>query len=157
MAAYYLDASAVVKYYHTELGSDWVRQRIDAQDEAGVYLYQFFIGEITIAEVAAAFGVLARTKKIEIKIRDSVFSDFIRDVVTRFQTVPLLRTQIESAASLAQRHPLKGYDAIQLAIALALQRELRELDFAIVFVTSDEQLGRAARAEGLQVENPATS
>jgi predicted nucleic acid-binding protein len=32
MALYYLDASALVKYYVTEPGSTWVRQMIDEQD-----------------------------------------------------------------------------------------------------------------------------
>lgn len=154
MAEYYLDTSAVVKYYHTELGSDWVRQRIDARDEAGFYLHQFFLGEITIAEAAAAFAILARTEQIKIEIRNSMLRDFIADIVARYQTVQLTRTRIESAAALTQRHPLKGYDAIQLAIALDLQSELRALELELTFVTSDAQLLRAAQAEGMSVENP---
>jgi predicted nucleic acid-binding protein len=49
---YYLEPSALVKYYVTEPGSTWVRQVVD--EEANVLVS----AEITIAEVAAALGAL---------------------------------------------------------------------------------------------------
>ncbi len=56
--AYYLDSSAVVKPYVTEPGSSWVRQRVEA-DEAVI------LSEITIAEVAAALGIMLRIGRNE--------------------------------------------------------------------------------------------
>jgi len=61
---------------------------------------------------------------------------------------------IYAAALLCTRHPLKAYDAVQLAAGLALRRTLAEQDIPLVFVSGDEALITAARAEGLTVDNP---
>ena len=54
---------------------------------------------------------------------------------------------IEARALLA-RHPLRAGDAIQLASALLLRRELSE---AVTFAAYDDRLKAAAKAEGLFV------
>ena len=59
------------------------------------------------------------------------------------------------AMELAERHGLRGYDAVHLASALALQqmREAMELP-ALTFVSADAQQREAAAAEGFLVEDP---
>ena len=52
------------------------------------------------------------------------------------------------ARALLVRHPLRAGDAIQLASALLLQRELRE---PVTFAAYDDRLKAAARVEGLDV------
>jgi predicted nucleic acid-binding protein len=59
-----------------------------------------------------------------------------------------------AAAHLTQRHPLKAYDAVQLAVALRQQRAMAAYHLPLTFVSGDERLLEAARAEGLSVENP---
>lgn len=54
---------------------------------------------------------------------------------------------IELAAELVWRHPLRAYDAIQLASALWLARESR---MALTFVCADRRLAAAAAAAGLR-------
>ena len=49
------------------------------------------------------------------------------------------------AGDLAERHALRGYDAVHLASALATAAD------DAVLVTWDDDLGRAARAEGLAI------
>jgi hypothetical protein len=154
MATFYLDTSALVKYYHTESGSAWLGEQIDARASNGQPLHTIFISEIAIAEAAAAFAILARTQQVEIALRDAMLRDLRRDTVIRYQTVTLTRAYIEAAADLTQRYPLKGYDAIQLASALAVQNTLREFAVALIFVASDKQLLQAAQAESLLTENP---
>lgn len=156
MATHFWDSSAVVKYYHTERGSDWVRVIFEARDQQGAYLHQLLLAEISIAETAAAFAILTRTQQINVEFRDAIYRDFIRDLVARFQTIAITRPALETAAALTQRYPLKGYDAVQLAVALEMQQTLGGVDAILIFVTSDKQLLRAAQAEGLQVENPET-
>jgi len=58
---------------------------------------------------------------------------------------------VRRVRELVRRHPLRGYDAIHLAAALELASELGA---AVTFVTADEKLGRAARAERLPVIDP---
>lgn len=58
------------------------------------------------------------------------------------------------AGLLVATHGLRGYDAVQLASALWLQMRLSDPD-ALVFVCSDTNLSRAAKAERLTVADPA--
>jgi predicted nucleic acid-binding protein len=145
--ACFLDSSALVKYYVTEPGSAWVRQQVD--EETLVVLAQ-----ITIAEVAAALGILQRQNYISPDHRQAFWDRFERDCVGRYGLIPVGLDVIYAAASLCAKHPLKAYDAVQLAAALTLQGTLIEHDVPLVFVSGDGALITAAHAEGLAVDNP---
>ena len=58
------------------------------------------------------------------------------------------------AALLTQRHPLKAYDAVQLAVALRQNRALATVKQSLIFVSGDKTLLAAAKAEGLDIDNP---
>ncbi len=58
MPVYYLEPSALVKYYITEPGSIWIRQLVDEENNA------LLSAEITIAEVSAALAVITRVGRI---------------------------------------------------------------------------------------------
>lgn len=59
------------------------------------------------------------------------------------------------AVELAQRHPLRAYDAIHLAAALDITTQAHNAGLPpLVFVSADVGLLAAARAEGLATENP---
>jgi len=62
---------------------------------------------------------------------------------------------IDLALEDAGRRGLRGYDCVQLAGALSIQRErfAAQLD-PVVLVSADAELNAAARAEGLRVEDP---
>jgi len=150
---YYLEPSALVKYYVTEPGSAWVRQVVDA--EANVLVS----AEITIAEVAAALGVIARTGRISRRQHDAFWGKFTRDLLQRYEFLPTRRAIITRAAALCLKHPLRGFDAIHLASGLQLQETLAQQEadgeaLASTYVTSDDRLVTAAQTEGLTVENP---
>lgn len=70
MPVYYLEPSALVKYYVTEPGSTWVRQLVDG--EANVLVS----AEITITEVAVALGVIARMGSISRRQRDAFWGGY---------------------------------------------------------------------------------
>jgi predicted nucleic acid-binding protein len=62
---------------------------------------------------------------------------------------------IELATELTQQHPLRAYDAVQLATALLLNRSLLADELPpLIFISADDVLCKAARAEGLPAENP---
>jgi predicted nucleic acid-binding protein len=77
MAFYYFDTSALVKYYITEPGSDWVRLIIDERvAETHQPLHYIFVAEITHVEVAAGLAAIERAhriKKISARSRVSPF------------------------------------------------------------------------------------
>jgi hypothetical protein len=58
-----------------------------------------------------------------------------------------------TAALLCANHPLKGYDAVQVAAALHLQQTLGS-ERPLTFVAGDKSVIAAAQAEGLTVDNP---
>ena len=65
------------------------------------------------------------------------------------------REIIERAGQLTMLYPLRAYDAVHLATALHTAMRLSEVDLpAPVFVSADETLLTAARAEELRAENP---
>ena len=155
MAYYYFDASALVKYYIREPGSTWVRELADARlSTSAGRRYAIFIADICVAEAAAAFAILHRTGRIGRRLWGESFDRLMSDVGPRFALIGAQRDDFFAAAYLTQHHPLKAYDAIQLAVALRQQRTLAGYNLVACFVSGDARLLDAARAEDLAVENP---
>ena len=118
MACFYFDASALVKYYVTEPGSTWVRQLIEEQDPAsGRIRHLIFVAESTRVEVAAGLSVIERLGRISRSERDREYRRFTSQVAGRYAVIPLTTRDLQTAAQLTQHHPLKAYDAVQLAVA----------------------------------------
>lgn len=155
MAEYFFDASAIVKHYFAEPGSLWVRQLIDERDESNnAPVNGIYVSDTSTVEVPAAIAVLRRNNRLSKRRRDETVSTFFRDMGTRFEVVPVYPATFVRAALLTQQHPLKAYDAIQLAIGLAVNEVCQSQAVQLTFVSSDRQLLAAARAEGLVVEDP---
>ncbi len=156
MALYYLDASALVKYYILEPGSTWVRALIDELmlDRAS-RANQVFISEASIAETAAAFAVLHRMQRISRRTRDGAFRACMKHIASGLlNAIPVITADFQMAAHLTQRHPLKAYDAVQLAVALRDGRALAIHRFPLTFVSGDRAPLAAVQAEGLPTEDP---
>jgi len=155
MAYYYFDASALVKYYIREPGSTWVRELAAARlSTSAGRRHAIFIADICVAEAAAAFAILHRTGRIGRRLWGESFDRLMSDVGPRFALIGAQRDDFFAAAYLTQHHPLKAYDAIQLAVALRHQRTLAGYNLVACFVSGDARLLDAARAEDLAVENP---
>jgi len=155
MAFYYFDASALVKYYITEPGSTWVRQVIDEQDPVSRQSrHIILVAEITRVEVAAGLAVIERVGRIKRAERDRAYHRFMSQLAHRYAIMPLRADDFATAAHLTQQHPLKAYDAIQLATALRSHRLLADHQLTFTFVTGDTTLIAAAQAEELLTDNP---
>lgn len=155
MSHYYFDTSAIVKYYHDEPGGEWVRQIVRAPEPTEPRrANSIYLAELTLVEAAAAFSILERTKQIRKVVRDTMYRGFIRDSVNDYHTIHVRRDDVDWASELTQKYPLKGYDAVQLAVALYVNDLLKANDLSLTFVAGDETLLQAARAEGLATENP---
>ncbi len=149
MPTYYLDASAVVKRYVSEMGSAWVQALCSNEENT------LIMAEITLAEVASAFARATRGGRISAEERLSYLDLFIGDCAERYRLVATERTIIDRAVDLTQSHYLRGYDAVHLATALAMNAELLQRQLLpLTFVAADGDLLDAAGAEGLPTENP---
>ena len=149
MAEYLLDTSALVKYYHPEVGSDRVVRLVD--DPAHVS----YISRLTLVEVHSTFARLVREGRLDETGLRAWQSRFYADLrgrrfrVVRFSPV-WEREAIRLLLRQGARRPLRTLDALQLAVAVWLRGQGR-LDG---LVCADSRLEAAARAEGVPVINP---
>jgi predicted nucleic acid-binding protein len=149
MDFFYWDSSVVVKRYLDEPGSAWVRLLVANPQNV------FLITQMTIVEVSAATSISVRTGKLTKRQGQQAYGNFANDVDTdAYQLLAVDRAIIDRAALLAQAHPLKGYDALHVATGLQAARNLADQEITLVFVSGDDQMLRAAEAEGLMTDNP---
>ncbi|MCP9493991.1 MAG: type II toxin-antitoxin system VapC family toxin [Pyrinomonadaceae bacterium MAG19_C2-C3] len=148
MNAYFLDSSAVVKRYLIEAGSVWVRSLFAAASTEPLV-----IARITGAEVVAAITRRSRGGSIATADAAIALASFRQDIVAGFSFVEITFPLVASAMNLAEKHVLRGYDAVQLA-ALEASYVLAQSQTTLVFIAADVQLLNAAQAEGLSIENP---
>lgn len=144
---YFFDSSGIVKRYIDEAGSRWV-QKIIANRDSSVAIV-----EIGIVEVVAAFAKRQRMKEITAPEYRFARRVFLRDA-DQYQVVSVDREVIERAVGLTDRHPLRAYDAVQLATALRLAEALETESLSLTFVSADNQLCAAAEQEHLATVNP---
>jgi predicted nucleic acid-binding protein len=139
----YADASAIVKRYYEELGSDRVREGFAAAERV-------FTSRLTYAEVHAA---LAR-KRRERAISEPAY----RRCVTAFESdwpaydqIAIDPATLSAVPGLVRRHSLRGADAVHLAAAVWLRKHAGG---ALEFWASDGPLLDVARREGLITIDP---
>ncbi len=151
MTYYYLDTSAVVKRYMPETGSYWIVHLVDPFADTTI-----FLAEITLAETAAAFAARRRASDgITRQERDTALNLFLQHCRGEYDLIPVTRAILHRAVLLTQGYRLRGYDAVQLATALATNDVLVGAGRSkMVFVSADEDLLRAAQDEGMATDNP---
>lgn len=137
----YLDTSAVVKLYVEEAGAMTVRRVVHGATQVGT-------SRVTYAEARAAFARRFR----EHGFSTPAYAELIRSFEQEWETyvrLDVTEPLIKLSGALAERHALRAYDAIQLASALVLQRELQAAPVA--FVAADVRLLKAAEQERLAI------
>ena len=154
MAVFIFDSSALVKLYVAETGSVWTRHLVLGRDADGVLTNQTVIANITTVEAIAALVRRARGAVTTFNL-PVVLALVERDIDEVFLAVALSQQHIDRARQLAQRHALRGYDAVQLAVAVTINEGRHRNGLSpVTFVTADTELLAAAQAEGLPVDDP---
>ncbi|MDQ3256893.1 MAG: type II toxin-antitoxin system VapC family toxin [Acidobacteriota bacterium] len=152
MAAYFLDSSALVKRYVTETGTAWVNGLLDP-----AMRHRLYIARITGAEVTAALTRRERGGHLSATAAAAAVASFQHDYTNRLRPVEITAVLITSAIQAARTHGLRGYDAVQLAAALAATRRRVARHLApLTLVTADLELLAAGVAEGLTTDDPNT-
>jgi len=145
----YFDTSAIVKRYHTELGTEIVDGLFELP---GVGLITSLW---TVLEFIAALSAKKKRKELSAHALGAAISDFSKEIEDRFTLRELESNYLWSAARLALDHGLTSADSYHLATALdCLNLTSRSDRFA--FVCADDALCRAAAKQGLFVLNPVT-
>ena len=145
MAAYFLDTSTVLKRYVQETGTAWVQAL--AAPSAG---HSLFVVRITLAETVAAITRRERGGSITPQDAATAVADFQLDFARQYLVVEVSAGLVAQAATLARKHALRGYDAVQLAAAL----EIHATDPSLTLLSADAELNTAAMAEGFLVDDP---
>ena len=148
--AYVLDSSALVKRYVPETGTAWVRT-ITTPSAGNTIL----VARMMPAE--AISGVWRRVREGTIAPRIARAIRLLVDRHTRreYLVIELSARIVQRAEDLLEQHPLRAYDALQLASALESNARLVGAGLAaLVFVTADTRLLAATSAEGLAIEDP---
>src|SRR5947207_13907983 len=113
MAILFLDSSALVKRYISEVGSQWVLGLV--APGAGNAAH---ISVVAGAEVVAACVRRQRDGSLTPDEAARAITEFSDDWTALYEVVGADRQVVNRAMLLAQRHALRGYDAVQLASAL---------------------------------------
>lgn len=151
MAEYYADSSVLVKRHVAEAGTGWFQAIADPTSGNTIITSQ-----ISIVETVSAFqrrvrdGVLSMADAIQLR------EDFLALCQTEYQLLACTPPLFAVSWSLLERHPLRAYDSIQLASALAAHTALSAAGVtSFTMLCSDQRLSRAATADGLRTEDPA--
>lgn len=144
MADYFFDSSGLTKRYAVETGSTWVESITDLASGNTI-----FIADITQVEVTAAIARKMRGGFLSVADANLAFAKLEHDISDEYLFLEINSGVLQSAVGLVKNHSLRGYDAVQLAVALETNRE--NLSFGlppITFVSADNDLNNAAQSEG---------
>jgi len=133
----FADSSAIVKRYADEEHADLVR-------DVGVLV----VSQLALVEVPAALWRKSRVGELSPEHARTLTTALDVDVAGGALVVVAMTDGIVArAADLAATHPLRAYDAVQLATAIAV----RDADpSCTTFACFDVQLRRAAAHEGFR-------
>ncbi len=150
MAGFFCDSSAIVKRYVNEIGSNYVDNLADSKSGNIILL-----ARITRVEFAAAVARRLKSGSIIATDAQNALAAFQHDLTNNYFTVEITPLLLSAAVTLATKHALRGYDAVQLAATLEASDERIANGLApLTLVSADTELNNAAQAEGLNVENP---
>lgn len=138
----FADSSALVKLYVAEADHEVVREIAEP----------IVISVLAEVEVPAALWRKQRIGEISASDAGLLCAAFAADLIgddlpaPRFAVVRVGDDVVTASAEAVARHPLRAYDAVQLASALLVRRAIDDLNG---FVAFDVGLRSAAAAEGL--------
>ena len=137
----FFDTSALAKRYVEEPGSAMVR--------AALARHTVAVARVTLAEVAAAVARAARNGFLTEAQRDTILARLPADF-GKLQVIEVRPALVARVPALVARYPLRAYDAIQLAAAVAV----RQSGLAVEIWCADGDLSAAAVAEGFRLVTP---
>jgi predicted nucleic acid-binding protein len=141
---FFLDTSALVKIYLDEVGTPQILTLLESEEDELIVL------SLTEVEFRAAIRKRQRLGDIDMVFAGEAIGLFDRQSKKNYSTIVVDQAVLDTAKAVVDAHPLRGYDAVQLAACLVLSSQ----GFDPTFVSADVALCRAAASEGLRVFNP---
>lgn len=150
VTAYFVDSSALVKRYVLEIGTAWVRGVTRRNPSKVIY-----VANITAVEVTCAVARRRKGGTLPPSRALSIIRRFRQHLAARYTVFEVTPDLVNDAVGRGSTHALLAYDAVQLAVALEVNRSHQADGFRpITLISADQDLNAAATAEGLTVEYP---
>lgn len=146
MTSYYVDTSALAKYYVAEIGTSWIRNILRPSGRNIVV-----ICEITPIEMFSLLSRRTASGNLLTKNVAVIQTNFLSHISNRYLVQMVESPIFLQARSLVTNHKLRTLDAIQLAGAIHAEHLLGE---KLTFLSGDNDLLIAASSEGFAVDNP---
>ena len=145
MAVLFLDTSALVRrYFQPEPGANRVREAC-----APSHGHTIVLARIAAVELSAALHRRLRERTLTRSGLDRRWRQFLSDWLNQYEIAQAGESVYTTATALTGQYPLRAFDALQLASALAVAERSGSRGFE--FWTADATQARAARSERLTV------
>ncbi|MDX2180388.1 MAG: type II toxin-antitoxin system VapC family toxin [Bryobacteraceae bacterium] len=144
---HYFDSSALGKLAFDEPGTERLRRLFEPLDTP-----EKATSHVTVLEFRSTLRRRQRAEEIPPADAEELLL-FFQGEIERISLQPVNQVVLDLAAQVMDRQPLRSLDAIQLGSCLAVREN--SSGKPVVFVCSDRRLLDAAKAEGLEVLNPA--
>lgn len=152
MYYFYFDASALVKRYTRETGSDTINFLF--ANVPLTHMQCLILGAMEVFWICVRKGNDGRITKREFVRAVTHLKNEVIDRHSEFKTISVPDTLVLNSMSLIENHSINSVDAIVLHSALDIATELRNTGNRLVLVASDQRLLRAAQTEGMLIFNP---
>jgi hypothetical protein len=149
MTVYFMDSSALVKYYIREPGTRYITGIMQNPMDKAV------IAEITPVETISAVSRQKHDGHIPPRAARAIRLLLDRNVAREYAVIRLSPAIVARAKDLLEAHRLRAYDAVQLASAEDSQARLANAGLPpLIFLAADNRLLTVASTVGLQTDNP---
>ena len=135
----YLDTSSLVKLYVEEEDSSMIADLVSSATVVATSL-------VAYTEARSAFARRLREKAFNRGEYKKIVAGLDRDW-ERFMALSVTRELVWTAGDFAEKHRLRGFDAIHLASAAILKQEISG---HVLFSCADQRLQKASKREGLE-------
>ena len=154
MIYFWLDANAIAKRYVVEKGTP---------------IINYFFANISHERIICLFDSMDETRFVIVKYRNrgDISITGFNQAIQQFETEVVNSTEVvkehatvdhkEAARQLIHDYPINSSDAYILQCALDKANELRMDGHDLILVSSDTDLLKAARSEGLRTFDPETN
>jgi uncharacterized protein len=150
VATFYADSSVLIKRHILETGSDWVIRLTDASSGNLI-----FTASITQVEGLSAFNRRVREDALSDAHYPEVAENWMKTCAEVYQIVVFSPEVVTVSRRLLEAHPLRAYDAVQLASAIISNDTITAAGSPpLTYLAADKRLLDAARVEGFAVDNP---
>ena len=146
MASVYLDTSTLIKLYVEEEGTAALLDLTEAFGDGPIIIL-----DVSLLEARSAIRRREGEGDISGPDANRILKQIDEDRSSLYLVQPSSSAVIEEAARLLDSHPLRTYDALQLAGCLT---DGHSVPAPLTFVCADRRLCQAAGFEGLTILNP---